>query len=327
MIEKYLRRVATFVMASLAMSTLVMFDKAMAADYPARPIQIIVPFGAGGGADNAFRAVAPALERKLGQSVVVINMPSASGIVGIAKVAQSAPDGYTLGVSTGTTFGTNQVFTKNIPYDAVKDFDYIAVLGESQRGVFVKTGAISDYRQFANLAKDPKFNMVAGTNSNDMMNAELWKAAVNLTTPVIPYPGNTAVYITDLLGGRIEAAWQNVPSMVSCTQNRACQPVAVTGRNRLPDFPEVPTFRELGFKNINAPSYFGMVAPAGLPEQIKVRLNRAFNEAMAESETRAKLAAIGLVPVPVDTVEARKWHLDAIETGLAAGRLMKVEAK
>jgi tripartite-type tricarboxylate transporter receptor subunit TctC len=110
-------------------------------------------------------------------------------------------------------------------------------------------------------------------------------------------------------------------------QSRACQPVAVTGRNRLPDFPEVPTFRELGFKNINAPSYFGIVAPAGLPEQVKVKLNRAFNEAMADSEIRTKLAAIGLVTVPVDAAEARKWHLDAIETGAIAGRLMKIEAK
>ena len=327
MIKTFLRRVTTFAMASLAMATAVVWEQAAAAEYPTKPIQIIVPFAAGGGADNAIRAVAPALERKLGQSVIILNVPSGSGSIGIVKVAQSPADGYTLGVSTGTTFGTNQVFTKNMPYDAAKDIDYVAVLGESQRAIFVKTGAISNYRQFANLAKDPAFNMVAGVNSNDMMNAELWKAAVKLTTPVIPYPGNTAVYITDLLGDRIQAAWQNVPSMVSCMQNRSCQPVAVTGRNRLPDFPEVPTFRELGFKNINAPSYFGIVAPAGLPEQIKIKLNRAFNEAMSESDIQAKLTAIGLVAVPGNAEEARKWHIDAIETGVAAGRLMKVEAK
>lgn len=327
MIKNYLRRVATFVMASLAVSTAVVMERAVAADYPNKPIQIVVPFAAGGGADNALRAVAPALERKLGQSVVVLNVPSGSGSVGIAKVAQSAADGYTLGVSTGTTVGTNQVFTKNIPYDATKDLDYIAVLGESQRGVFVKTGAIKDYQQFAKMAKEQSFNMVAGVNSNDMMNAELWKAAVNITTPVIPYPGNTAVYITDLLGDRIQAAWQNVPSMVSCMQNNTCRPVAVTGRNRLPEYPDVPTFRELGIKGINAPSYFGIVAPAGVPAEVKQKLNRAFNEAIAEAETQAKFKTIGLVAVPVDVKGAHAWHLEALEIGAAAGRLMKVEAK
>jgi tripartite-type tricarboxylate transporter receptor subunit TctC len=327
MIKTFFRRVATFVMASLAMSTAVVWERAIAAEYPVRPIRIIVPFAAGGGADNALRAVVPALERRLGQSVVVLNMPSGSGSVGIVKVVQSSPDGYTLGVSTGTTVGTNQVFTKNMPYNAAKDLDYIAVLGEGPRGVFVKTGAIKDYQQFANLAKDPAFNMVAGVNSNDMMNAEIWKAAVNITTPVIPYPGNTAVYITDLLGDRIQGVWLNTASMVSCMQNNTCRPVAVTGRNRLPEYPDVPTFRELGFKGINAPSYFGIVAPVGVPPEIKQKLNRAVNEAIAEAETQAKFKIIGIVPLLVDVKGARDWHIEAIEIGAAAGRLMKVEAK
>jgi tripartite-type tricarboxylate transporter receptor subunit TctC len=302
----------------MAISTVAAF----AQTYPSRPIQIIVPFAAGGGADNALRAVEPALERQLGHKINIINMP---GIIGTVKGKNAVPDGYTLVLTSGSTHGANQVYVKSLPYDAEADFEYITVLGESTRGVFVKTnGSIKNYQDFLAQARDPKFNMVAGINSNDLMNAEFWKQAVKITTPVIPYPPNTPPYITDLLGGTIQAAWQNVPSMVACTSNNTCKPIAVTSNSRLPEFPDVPTFKELGFNNIRGPSYFGIAAPTGTPADIVTYLNRDFAKAMADSETLARFKTIGLVPVPVNVAEARHFHQQQIEISRAAGKLMNV---
>ena len=295
---------------------------AFAQTYPSRTIQIIVPFAAGGGADNAIRAVEPALERELGKTINIVNMP---GMIGTMKGKTASPDGYILVLTSGTTHGANQVFSKSLPYDADVDFEYITVLGESPRGVFVKTnGSIKNYQDFAAQARDPKFNMVAGVNSNDLMNAEFWKQAVKITTPVIPYPPATPPYITDLVGGSIQAAWQNVPSMVACTSNNTCKPVAVTGNSRLLEFPDVPTFKELGFNNIRGPSYFGIAAPAGTPADIVAQLNRAFAKALSDPETLARFKTIGLVPVPVNAAEARHFHLQQIEFSRVAGKLMNV---
>jgi tripartite-type tricarboxylate transporter receptor subunit TctC len=295
---------------------------AFAQSYPSRTIQIIVPFAAGGGADNAIRAVETALERELHQTINIINMP---GIAGTVKGKNASPDGYTLVLTSGTTHGANQVFSKSLPYDADVDFEYITVLGESPRGVFVKTnGSIKNYQDFLAQARDPKFNMVAGVNSNDLMNAEFWKQAVKITTPVIPYPPATPPYITDLLGGSIQAAWQNVPSMVACTANNACKPVVVTGNSRLPEFPDVPTFKELGFNNIRGPSYFGIAAPAGTPADIVAQLNRAFAKALLDSETLTRFKTIGLIPVPVNVADARHYHQQQIEISRAAGKIMNV---
>ena len=306
----------------LAVGMAVLAVAAFAQTYPSRTIQIIVPFAAGGGADNAIRAVHPALERELRQSVNIVNMP---GIVGTMKGKNAPPDGYTLVLTSGSTHGANQVYVKSLPYDAEADFEYITVLGESTRGVFVKTnGPIKNYQDFLAQARDPKFNMVAGVNSNDLMNAEFWKHAVKITTPVIPYPPNTAPYITDLLGGSIQAAWQNIPSMVACTANNTCKPIAVTSNSRLPEFPDVPTFKELGFNNIRGPSYFGIAAPAGTPVDIITVLNRAFAKAMSDPETLVRFKTIGLIPVPVNAAEARNFHQQQIEISRAAGKLMNV---
>jgi len=295
---------------------------AFAQTYPSRAIQIIVPFAAGGGADNALRAVEPALERELGKTINIINMP---GIIGTMKGKTASPDGYTLVLTSGTTHGAHQVFSKSLPYDADVDFEYITVLGESPRGVFVKTnGSIKNYQDFVAQARDPKFNMVAGVNSNDLMNAEFWKQAVKITTPVIPYPPATPPYITDLVGGSIQAAWQNVPSMIACTSNNTCKPVAVTGNSRLLEFPDVPTFKELGFNNIRGPSYFGIAVPSGTPADIIIHLNRAFAKALLDQETLTRFKTIGLVPVPVNAAEARHFHLQQIEFSRVAGKLMNV---
>jgi tripartite-type tricarboxylate transporter receptor subunit TctC len=302
----------------MAISTVAIF----AQTYPSRTIQIIVPFAAGGGADNALRAVEPALERELGHAINIVNMP---GVVGTMKGKTASPDGYTLVLTAGSTHGAAQIYVKSLPYNAETDFEYITVLGESTRGVFVKTdGSIKNYQDFAAQARDPKFNMVAGVNSNDLMNAEFWKQAVKITTPVIPYPPNTPPYITDLLGGTIQAAWQNVPSMVACTANNTCKPIAVTSNSRLPEFPDVPTFKELGFNNIRGPSYFGIAAPAGTSADVVTHLNRAFAKAMADQETLTRFKTIGLIPVPVSVVEARNFHLQQIEFSRAAGKLMNV---
>lgn len=330
MIKTSFRRVATFVMASLAMSTAVVMDRAVAAEvYPSRPISIIVPYNAGGGMDNVIRQMTSELEKELGQPVNVINQAGAGGNVGTRKLAESAADGYTIGMSGGSTFGTNQVFNKEVPYDAATDFEFVSMVGTLPRIVVVSaTGPIKTIEDLKKQAlTNPKFTMAAALNSPDILMGEIFKYKM-LGKPVIAsYGAATNTMMIDLVGERVHAVWNSVPALNACLSNNTCVALAVTGQQRLKELPNVPTFAEAGLAEVDAPAYYGIIAPKGVAADKIAKLNQAFNRVIQNDKVADKLGKMGLVTIVSSPAEAKKQHLQGIASAKKYAAVANIVAK
>lgn len=327
MIRQYLRRFATFVMASLALSTAVVMKQAIASDYSTRPIQIIVPFAAGGGADTAVRILQDRLSEELKQPVIIQNLVGAAGIIGTDALKRSNNNGSIIGISLGSTIGTGQIFNKEMPYNYATDFEFVGMLGEIPRGFFVSSQ--SKYQTLNDLVADSNSNKNFGVpgNSPDHVNAVLFNSMIKSDHQLVPYTANTNTMTMDLLGGRLDGVWQSLPAMNSCLQNSSCRLLAVTGGARHPSYREVPTFAELGFKKINAPSYYGFIAPKGVSDQKLQQLNRAINVVLSDPKIAKKLFDSGVVVSIQDLVSTKQMHFSAVDISKQAEPLLTQSKK
>lgn len=328
--KTFFRRATTFIMAALTISTAVLADRAWAQDaYPARPISIIVPYNAGGGMDNVIRKMVPALEAELGQSVQIKNLAGAGGNIGTSALKDSAPDGYTIGMSGGSTFGTNQIFNKTVPYNAATDFEFVSMIGSLPRVVVVpESNAAKTLAELATQAKtDPKFNMAAALNTPDILMAEIFRVKVNPAAVIASYGGNTNVMMVDLAGGRLHAVWNSVPALQACLSNNTCRALAVNGNSRLKELPTVPTFREAGMPDVDAPAYYGIVTPKGVDPQKVLRLNQAFNRVLSRPDVQAMLAPMGVVVTIATPEQTKATHLSGIAAAQKHAAAAKIVAK
>lgn len=328
--KTFFRRATTFVMAALTASTVVLMDRAWAQDaYPTRPISIIVPYNAGGGMDNVIRKMVPALEAELGQPVQIKNLAGAGGNVGTSALKDSAPDGYTIGMSGGSTFGTNQIFNKTVPYDAAIDFEFVSMIGNLPRVVVVsESNAAKTLKELATQIKtEPKFNMAAALNSPDILMAEIFRVKTNPEAVVVSYGGNTNVMMVDLLGGRLHAVWNSVPALHACLSNNTCRALAVNGPSRLKELPTVPTFQEAGMPDVDAPAYYGIVTPKGVDAQKVLRLNQAFNRVLSRPDIQAMLSPMGVVVTIATPGQTKATHLNGIVAAQKHAAAAKIIAK
>jgi len=327
MIRQYLRRVATFVMASLALSTAVVMKQAIASDYSTRPIQIIVPFAAGGGADTAVRILQNRLSQELNQPVVIQNLTGAAGIVGTEAIKKSNNDGLTIGISTGSTIGTGQIFSLNLPFNYVDDFEYVGVLGEIPRGLFVSKD--SAYKSIKDVIADRQGDKSFGVpgQSPDQLNAAIFNSITKSNHQLIPYTVNTNTMILDLLGGRLHGVWQSLPAMNSCLQDQSCKLIAVTGESRHPNFKDVPTFKELGLKDVDAPSYYGFISPKNVSAVKLEILNRAINVALNDPVVVKKLQEVGVFPTPKNLKDSKTTHFRTVDLAKKAAPLLPQDKK
>jgi tripartite-type tricarboxylate transporter receptor subunit TctC len=218
------------VITAVIISTLSIGHAGSASTWPDQPVTFIVPFAAGGGGDTAARILQNRLSQELNQPVVIQNLAGASGIVGTAAIKKANSDGLTIGLSLGSTIGTGQIFNQSLPYDYINDFEYIAVLGEIPRGIFVSQN--SPYKTVDDLVTASKnqvnTNFGVGGNSPEHLAALIFNAATGGQHQLIPYTANTNTMIIDLLGGRLDAVWQSMPAMASCLQDKSCRPLAFT---------------------------------------------------------------------------------------------------
>jgi len=285
------------------------------AEWPTRPITVIIPYAAGSGSDNAFRIFRDQLATELKQPIVVQNTAGAGGIVGTIAIKQSENNGYTIGMSVSSTIGTGNIFNEKLPYDYRSDFEYIGIIGEIPRGVFV--AANSPYNNVSDLIAASKngvdLSFGISTNSPDQLNAVVFNTVTNGKSQVIPYSGNTNTMIVDLLGGRLHAVWQSLPAMSICLQDQSCKLLALTGSTKHSLYPTVPTFSELGYSNINTPSYYGVIAPVGVPTQQLEILNQALNKVISDPKVKDQLLKIGVVVTPKNLKETKQYHLTAVD--------------
>jgi tripartite-type tricarboxylate transporter receptor subunit TctC len=301
-----LRRIALVVALSAA-------ALAAAADFPNRPIKLIVPFGAGGVTDSAARITAQAIEKSLGQPVVVENKPGAGGNIGADLVAKAPPDGYTLlFVYTGHVL--NPSLYPKLPFDTVRDFAPVSLLATNESFLLVNPAvpAKSLTELIALAKKSPgKYTIGALPSSAQHLGSELFKLRAGVDLLFIPYKGNGPA-LTDLLGGQLDTAFNTVAITLPLVQSGKLRALAVAGERRSRLAPDVPTMIEAGLPGFAFSGWYGIVAPARTPDAIVKRLSQALVKIMKTPDIVERMAAMGNEPVGNTPAEFDKFIRDEI---------------
>lgn len=303
-----LRRTGAALLMAIAASGPV--PAAHAEGYPARPVQLVVPFPPGGAVDIVGRLIGKPLGDALGQPVVVENKAGAGTIVGAGFVANAPADGYTLLISSGSTFTGNPALNPRLPYDPVRSYEPIGMVARvplvllAHRDVPARNLA----EVIAAVKRTPdKFSYGSfGNGTTGHFAGELLWAATGIRPMHVPYRGS-APAMADLMGGQIPFTIDTVAAALPQLKAGKIKAIAVMGTTRATQLPDVPTVAESGFPGFAADSWLAVVAPRGLPADARTRLQKALAEAMAAPEVRSKLIASGLEPAyePADAVQSR----------------------
>jgi tripartite-type tricarboxylate transporter receptor subunit TctC len=284
-----------------------------AAEYPERPIRLVVPFPPGGGADNLARTIMPRVEALLGKPVVVDNRPGAGGNVGAEFVARAAPDGYTLLYGTNGTHAINASLYRNLRFDPVKDFDPVSRMTVIAAMLIVEPRlAANSAAELIRYAKDHpgKLNFAsAGNGTTSHLAGELFKTMAGIDIVHVPYRGG-ALAMTDLIGGQVQMMIEVMPNAYPMVRGGKVRGLAVSTAQRFAGAPEVPTIAESGLPGFEASAWDGILAPAGTPRTIVERLNAAIREALQDPAVVDALRKLGAQPVP-GTPEEFARHIAA----------------
>lgn len=264
--------------------------------FPERPVTLVVPFAAGGVADLTARAVGEQMARVLGQAVVVENKPSAGSIVASQAVASARPDGHTLLLMSNGHAVSVSLF-KRLPYDPLKDFAPISLLGSFDLGLFVPAGSrfatLKDLLAYAR-AQPGKLNMGSiAVGSTQHLAAKLFETVAGIDALVVPYKASPAV-LTALRTGELDLAFEVTGPMLPQVAAGAVRALAVTSDRRNAALPEVPTVQQAGVAGYNVASWNALAAPAGTPPEVIAMLNRAAREAVASPSVQDKLGRAGM---------------------------------
>ena len=276
-------------MAAAAAATLVAFGAH--AEYPDKPIRLVVPFPPGGGTDIMSRLVAKKLSEANHWNVIVENRPGAGGNIGVDAAARSAPDGYTLVMGQTSNLAINPTLYAHLPYDPLKDLTPIVLVGEGPIAIAVR--ASSPYKTLADLvgaAKARPGQVTMATPGNGTVSHLAGVRIMNVAGVKfehIPYKGASAA-IPDLMGGQVDFYMASVPSVQGQVKGGQLRVIAVTSAKRSPIFPDVPTVGET-YKGFNAVTWFGILAPAGTPAPIVGKLNARINEALKDPSVRKSI--------------------------------------
>jgi tripartite-type tricarboxylate transporter receptor subunit TctC len=287
---------------AIAMLTAAAAGPAGAQGYPNKPIRLICPYPPGAGADTSARIIAEALSEKLGQQVVVENRTGVGGVIGVEYVAKAAPDGYTLGWPSADPITLVSAFRKNLPYDALNDFEYI--------GKFVETGltfSISvnvpakNMKEFVAYVKAQNGKVKSGTSgvagASDIA-SYLFEHETGTKMLHVPYKG-IAPAMTDLLGGHVDLVVVTPSTVSTHVGSGKIRVLAVTSPTRHPLLPDVPTMKEAGLSGVGFTSWYGLVAPKGTPKPIVDKLRAAFAEVVKipDIKVKAEKTALQLAPL------------------------------
>jgi len=269
--------------------------------YPVKPVRIVVPAQPGGGLDLIGRTVADQLGRAMGQSFIVENISGGGGAIASQAVARAAPDGYTLMVGYVGTHGTNPAVRK-VPYDAVKDFTAIAMVGGTPNVLVVHPSVpVADLKGLVEFARNyaGKTNYASGgIGTLNHLAMEQFRSAAAFDTITVHYRG-IGPAINDLRAGQIQMMLPGLAAALPHIRSRAMRPIAITGLQRHALLPEVPTFEESGYKGFDAVQWYGIVGPARLPSAVTQRLNAEINGALASRNLRERLSSEAIEPMPM----------------------------
>ncbi len=274
-----------------------------AASYPDRAVTIVVPFPAGGTTDVLARHLGKALSDEWGQPVVIENKGGASGTIGSAQVARSAPDGYTLLV-TATHHVINPTLLKDtIPYDTKTAFTNLAMVATVPNVLVVnKNFAPKTVQELIELAKKKPGEInfgSAGIGGANHLSGELFAHMAGIKLTHIPYRG-AAPSLNDLLAGQIPMMFDSVPGVIAHIKSGSLRALGVTSAQRVPQLPDVPTINEAGVKGFEAIAMFGMYGPKGMPEVLVKQISSDVNSALASPDIKKRFAGLGATPGTMD---------------------------
>lgn len=289
----------TILMASPAL--LALPDLAWSQAYPSKPIRYIVPVAAGGGSDMIGRTVTERWGKVLGQTFVVDNQGGGGGVIASQNTAKAAADGYTLMQGYVATHGTSPA-TRKLPYDPVRDFTPIGMIGGTPNVLVVNPSLpVKTVKEFTDYLRNNPGRLSygsAGAGSLTHLTMELFKQQVNSFMVHIPYRG-VAPAFTDLIGGQTQAMFPGLAAAVPHIRSGRVRPLAVTGNKRHPQFKDLPTLEELGFKGFDAMQWYGVVGPANMPAPVVRQLNETLNAVLGAPDLREKLSVEAVEPMPM----------------------------
>jgi tripartite-type tricarboxylate transporter receptor subunit TctC len=271
---------------------------ALAQDYPAKPVTVVVAFAAGGNNDIRARMLGVEVAKTLGKSIIIENKPGASGNIGHDFVARAATDGYTLGIGAMGPMAVNAAIYPKVPFDAVKDFTPIVLIEKAPLVLVTRTDKPFKSVKDVVAAAKAKPGLLtignAGAGGAHHLSAELFKQTAGIFMLSVPYKGGGPA-AGALLAGEVDLMFEQTYAALPSIQAGKTRPLAVTSDKRLPSLPDVPTMAELGYPQATVSNWLGLIGPKGLPPAVVRKLNEAYNNALALPDIREKIAGPGNV--------------------------------
>jgi tripartite-type tricarboxylate transporter receptor subunit TctC len=296
-----IRLFLALLMLALAAESADAQSAAPGSDWPSKPIKLIVPFPAGSSTDVIARILAQMLGPRIGQTFVVENRVGASGMIGVEAIAHAAPDGYTIGIATTSTQALAPSLSVNVPYDPLKDFAPVAMIGSSPYVMVTYPGLETrTVQEFAALAKTRPGKLTfgsAGPGSLGHLAGVLFANTVGAQLLHVPYK-SSAQSVTDLIAGRLDMQFSTIPPTLPFIRNGQMRALATTGAKRTAVLPELPTVAETGLAGYEAALWTAVVMPPAAAPGIIARLNRELVELLNQPEAKAALTAQGVDPEP-----------------------------
>src|SRR5262245_18992606 len=304
--EETMNRRAVFSILGAAALLPALSASALAQGYPTRPVKLIVPFPAGGPADFFARTLAQGLSAELGQQVVLENRTGAGGSTGIDSVAKSSPDGYTIGISSGSILSALPFMTAKYPFDWQKDLTLLTLASRVREVLVVHpsvpVNTLQELVAYAN-ANPRKISFgSAGIGTFTHLSVELLRIEAKIDLVHVPYRG-AAPAVQDMLGGHIQLVVLDTPVLLPHIRSGAVKALAVTSATRSEGLPNVPTTAEAGYKTVLSDNWYGLVAPAGLPSEVEDKLRKAAHATLRSAELKKQFETQDALPSP-STAEA-----------------------